>query len=104
MNVEFSQVLFLHQLISSYGFSFLNCLHGSFCFQVSISIISFFLLGVTGKMKQVRHLGALQLSRETVPCSLKKRVNLLSDGPIQVTVSLTGLFPINLFGTARKAS
>lgn len=48
---------------------FLNCLHGSFCFQVSISIISFFLLGVTGKMKQVRHLGALQLSRETV-CAL----------------------------------
>lgn len=50
-------------LLKEHVDAFKNLLQGAFCFQVSIPLISFFLLGITGNTGQVRHVGALELFR-----------------------------------------
>ena len=50
-------------LLTEHVDAFKNLLQGTFCFQVSIPLISFLLLGITGNAGQVRHVGALELFR-----------------------------------------
>lgn len=40
-----------------------SSLQDTFCFQESIPLISLFLLGITGKTRQVRHVDTLELLR-----------------------------------------